>query len=114
MELCRLHRRFRHLLVDRLYKVLERSGYDNVNKQVIDHLTKYCSYCQKYSKSPRRFKFTLWEDQESDFNYSIFVNIMYINGSPVLYIINKATRFQAVRWLRNISVKYTWDILWLC
>jgi len=36
---------------------------------------------------------------------------MYINGSLVLHIINKATRYQAARWLQNISVKYTWDIL---
>ena len=30
---------------------------------------------------------------ESNYNYFIFVNIMYINGSPILHIIDKATRF---------------------
>ena len=29
----------------------------------------------------------------------------------LLYIVNKATRFQAGRQLQNISVKYIWDIL---
>ena len=38
---------------------------------------------------------------------------MYINESLVLYIIDKATRFQAVKWLYNIFTKHTWDILQL-
>ena len=52
-ELHQLHRHFRHPSADRLYKVLERSGHNNINKQIINHLTKYCSYYQKYSKSLR-------------------------------------------------------------
>jgi hypothetical protein len=39
---------------------------------------------------------------------------MYINGSPVLHIIDEATRYQAARWLQNISAKHTWDILRAC
>ena len=114
MELCWLHHRFGHPLADKLYKVLERSGHDDVDKQVIDYLTKYCSHCQKHGKSLRRFKFILWKDQDSNFNYFIFVNIIYINRNPILHVIDKATRFQAVKWLHNISTKHTWDTLWLC
>ena len=33
---------------------------------------------------------------------------------PLLYIVNKATHFQASRWLQNISVKYTQDTLRVC
>ena len=39
---------------------------------------------------------------------------MYINGSPVLHIIDKAIRFQAARWLENITAQYIWDMLWFC
>ena len=39
---------------------------------------------------------------------------MYINGSPVLHIIDKATYYQAAYWLQNISAKHTWDTLWAC
>ena len=45
------------------------------------------------AKSPGRFKFTLYNDQDTDFNCSIYVNIMYIDGQPVLYVIDEATRF---------------------
>ena len=39
---------------------------------------------------------------------------MYINGSPVLHIIDEATRYQAACWLQNISAKHTWDTLRAC
>ena len=39
---------------------------------------------------------------------------MYIDGNPVLHIVDEATRFQAARWLQNISAKHTWDVLRLC
>ena len=111
-EIHRLYRRFGHPSAEKLYRVLKRSRHDDVDKKAIDHLTKYCSFCQKYGRSPGRFKFTLREDL--DFNHSVYVDIMYINGSPVLHIIDEATRYQAARWLQNISAKHTWDILRAC
>lgn len=105
-ELRRLHRRFGHPSVDRLHKVLERSGHD-IDKRAIKQLTKFCSHYQIHRKSPGRFKFILREDQDSDFNHTIFVDVMYINGSPILHVIDEATRFQAARWLQNISAKHT-------
>jgi hypothetical protein len=110
-EIHRLHRRFGHPSAEKLYRVLERSGHD-IDKGAIDYLTKYCSFCQKYGRSPGRFKFTLREDL--DFNHSVYVDIIYINGSPVLHIIDEATRYQAARWLQNISAKHTWDTLRAC
>jgi len=38
---------------------------------------------------------------------------MYINGQPLLHIIDEATRFQAARWLKYISAKATWEALHL-
>ena len=112
-ELRQLHRRFGHPSANRLRLVLERSGHgDNLNKKTLEHLTKYCSHCQKHGKSPGRFKFILRDDV--NFNYSIIVDIMYIDNSPILHIVDEATRFQAAKWLSNISAKHTWDILRLC
>src|SRR5271155_1799902 len=39
---------------------------------------------------------------------------MYISGSPLLHIVDEGTRFQAGRWLQNISAKHTWDVLRMC
>ena len=114
VELRRLHRRFGHPAADRLHKVLERSGHDDVEKGVFERLTKYCSHCQKHGRSPGRFKFTLRADQDPVFNHSVFVDVMYIDGSPVLHVIDERTRFKAARWLRNLSARQTWDTLRSC
>jgi hypothetical protein len=114
-ELRRLHRRFGHPSADRLHRVLERSGHgEGINKKTLHQLNKFCAHCQKHGKSPSRFKFTLRDNEDVDFNYSIYVDIMYIDGQPVLHVIDEATRFQAARWLKDISAKHTWDILRLC
>lgn len=111
IELRRLHRRFGHPSVERLQRLLDRAGH-NTEKKTLEHLTKYCHSCQKHSKSPGRFRFTLRDDTE--FNFNIIVDIMYISGKPILHVVDEATRFQAGKWLQNISAKHTWDMLKLC
>jgi hypothetical protein len=41
-ELRQLHRRFGHPAADRLYKVLNRVGYDNIDETIIAKINKYC------------------------------------------------------------------------
>src|SRR6266480_7180158 len=111
VELRRLHRRFGHPSATRLHHILKKSGRET-DKKIIDRLTEVCDQCQKHGKAPTRFKFNLRE--EIDFNHSIIVDIMYIDNQPLLHIVDEATRFQAARWLKNVSTKATWDALRLC
>ena len=111
VELRRLHRRFGHPSVHRLHQLLERSGH-NVELKSLQYLTKYCEQCQKYGRSPGRFSFTLKDDL--DFNYNVIIDIMYIGGKPVLHLVDEATRFQAGRWLKNVSAQHVWDQLRFC
>jgi hypothetical protein len=113
-ELRWLHRCFGHPTAERLYSILKRAGHENVHRESIEYLTKYCAQCQKHGKSPGRFKFTLRTDEDPVFNYCILVDVMYIDGDPLLHIIDEATRYQAARWLRNLSAKHTWDTLRNC
>jgi hypothetical protein len=104
VELQRVHRRFGHPSVARLQKVLERAGHD-IDKQALEYLTKYCVHCQRHGQSPSRFKFNLRDDVQ--FNYSIIVDIFYIGGRPVLHVVDEGTRYQAGKWLQNITAKHT-------
>ena len=90
-KIYRLYRYFGYLLAEKLYRVLKRSRHDNVNRKVIDYLTKYYSLYQKYGRSLGRFKFTLYKDL--NFNHLVYIDIIYINGSLVLYIINEVTYY---------------------
>ncbi len=111
VELRQLHRRFDHSSILKLQILLERSDHD-VEKSVIEKLTKFCTFCQKYAKSSERFKFTLKD--EINFNYSVIVDVMYIAHSLILHVVDDATRFQIAKWLQNISAKHIWEMLRLC
>lgn len=86
----------------------KRSGHE-VNKSTLDQLTKYCSLCQRHDKSLGCFKFTMQD--AVNFSSSIFVDMIYIDNSLILYMVDKVTRYQAAQQLQNVTAKYTWDIL---
>ena len=110
-ELRQLHRRFGHPSIQRLSKILQRAGHD-VESRAIKHLTKHCHQCQMNGKSPGRFKFTLKDDY--NFNYEVIIDILYLDGKPVLQVVDAATSFQAARFLRDMSAKDAWDTLQMC
>jgi len=110
-ELRQLHRRFGHPSVQRLAKVLERAGHQ-VNSTILEKLTEFCHQCQMHGKAPGRFKFTLKDDHE--FNYSIIVDVLYLEGKPVLQVVDSATSFQAARFLKDMKAKTAWDTIQEC
>jgi hypothetical protein len=71
-ELRQLHRRFRHPSIARFAIVLERAGQE-FDYKTVKRLTKFCHHCQLYVKSPGRFRFTLKDDL--DFNYNVEVDV---------------------------------------
>ncbi|KJZ70393.1 hypothetical protein HIM_10197 [Hirsutella minnesotensis 3608] len=110
-ELRRLHTRFGHPSVHKLHKLLTNAGH-NVEFEAIAMLRKFCHFCQIKADAPRRFKFTLKDD--CDFNYELIVDVMHLDGRPVLHAVDLATSFQAGRFLQNMSAKGTWEVLKLC
>jgi hypothetical protein len=58
-----------------------------------------------HNSTPGCFCFTIRND--INFNYRLVVNIIYINSKPVLYAVNEAILFQAVRFLANMQAKTT-------
>ena len=60
-------------------------------------------------KSPKKFKFTLKDDYK--FNYKVIINIIYLDSKPVLQIVDFLILFQAIKFLKDISIKTIWDTL---
>jgi hypothetical protein len=110
-KLRQLHKRFDHLFIKKLHDLLKRANHE-VKKSVLKKLIKFCTFCQKHEKSSERFKFTLRNDV--NFNFSIIMNIMYIENNLILHVVDETTRFQVVKWLQNIIAKHTWEMLQLC
>uniref|UniRef100_L7JQT6 Integrase catalytic domain-containing protein n=1 Tax=Pyricularia oryzae (strain P131) TaxID=1143193 RepID=L7JQT6_PYRO1 len=110
-ELRRIHRRFGHPSVDKLWKLLQRAGED-ADLEAIQMINKVCHFCQKKGKAPQRFKFALKED--IDFNYEVIIDVVYLDGRPVLHAIDASTSYQAARFLTDMSAKETWEALKQC
>lgn len=103
-ELRRLHCRFRHPHVDKLHNLLKWSEILNVNaetRRMLEKIEKSCDPCQSYEQNPLRFKFTLRDD--ADFNYKVNANNFYIDGAPILHVVDEVTPFQAARFLSKAS-----------
>ncbi len=111
VELRQLHKRFDHSFITKLHNLLKRFDHE-MKKAVLKKLIKFCTFCQKYAKSSERFKFILKNDV--NFNYSVIVDVMYIENHFILHVVDEIIRFQAAKWLQNISAKHIWDMLCLC
>ena len=66
-------------------------------------INKFCHYCQIKGKASQCFKFILKKDV--DFNYKIIVDIMYLDGKPILHKVDAITSFQVGQFLNNILAK---------
>ena len=62
-----------------------------------------------YVKLPSRFKFTLKDNYE--FNYTVIIDVIYLDGKPVLQVVDSLILFQAAKFLKDISTKTAWDTL---
>ena len=111
-ELRQLHRRFGHPSVRKLTNVLQRAGHNDIDLRTIERLTKFCKQCQLHSKSPGRFKFTLKDDR--NFNFSVVIDVLYLEGKPVLQAVDEATAFNAARFMKDMSAKTAWDTVRTC
>ncbi len=65
-----------------------------------------------YEKSLGRFKFTLKDNYE--FNYSVIINVMYLDRKPILQVIDSVTAFEATRFLKDMSACTAQDTLRAC
>ncbi|CEJ95277.1 Putative Polyprotein [[Torrubiella] hemipterigena] len=112
-QLRRLHRRFGHPSVERLSRILERIG-EEFDEKTLKQLNKICHQCQMNAKAPGRFRFTVRDNHE--FNHEIIVDIFYLDGLPVLHIIDSATAFQAACFLepQKQTAKDVWDAIRCC
>jgi hypothetical protein len=113
VKLRQLHRQFDHSFITKLHDLLKRSNHD-VKKAVLKKLTKFCTFCQKHAKSSERFKIILKDDVNFNFNYSVIIDVMYIDSNLILHVVDDVTRFQAAKWLQNIFAKHIWNMLCLC
>lgn len=59
----------------------------------LDEIVHRCESCHVFAQKPCRFK--LWLRQDKEFNHTIFFDILYFNGKPILNVVDEGNRYQA-------------------
>jgi hypothetical protein len=88
--------------------MLSRAGYNDINEAVVSQINKYYHQYQMHNGSFNRFRFTIRDNAK--FNYRLIVDVIYINKKPALQAINKATAFQAAKFLQNLQARTAWNV----
>ncbi|KAF1966031.1 hypothetical protein BU23DRAFT_584687 [Bimuria novae-zelandiae CBS 107.79] len=87
--------------------------------KVLDVLTPFLLYLKDMDRLHRfRHLAIKWLIQllkhaghNNEFNFKIFVDVIYLSGKLVLHVIDLATTFNSARFLRSMSAKDTWEAI---
>ena len=115
-QLGRLHRQFFHPSATKLFNLLKRSRPGDTTPETLKtlkELSQRCDPCQRIQHAPTRFRVSLGSE-EATFNERILLEIMYLDGKPVLHIVDDGTKFGAAHFLSDISTETIWNTIVKC
>lgn len=116
VQLSRLHRQFSHPSADKLFKLLSRARPEDATaetKRILEEISKHCDVCQRIQPAPRRFRVAMGTENIR-FNERILMDIMYLDGKPVLHIIDEGTHLNAAQFIPNKSTRTIWNTFLRC
>ena len=94
-QLKKLHLQFAHPSATKLYNLLQKAGTEAVGPDTLQRLQEIvatCERCQRIRKAPLRFRVSKGHEHVR-FKAKAYLNIMYLDGLPMLHIVDEATRF---------------------
>lgn len=110
-ELTKIHYRFGHASVQRIHDAIKRAEPKQITpetRKMLKDIQERCKECQYMAPKPYIMKLSVpYEDVV--FNSEVVIDIMYIQGAPVLHVVDRATHFQAARFLNVVSSKEIWQ-----
>ena len=115
-QLQKMHRQFAHPSASKLFNLLKRAGTQAVDAKTFKQLTDIvsrCEPCQRIHNAPVRFRVSMGHENVR-FNARAYIDIMYLDGKPVLHIVDEATRFSAAKFLTKVSTDSVWEAMIMC
>lgn len=113
VQLGKLHRQFFHPSTDKLFNLITKARPEHATpetRKALEDITARCDPCQKIQTAPLRFRVSFGA-ANMRFNERIIVDVMYIDGDPVLHIIDEGTRFSAARFVPNLQAGTLWKTI---
>ena len=115
-QLQKFHRQFAHPSAGTLYNLLKKAGLEAVDAKTMEQLediVSRCEPCQRIRNAPLRFRVSMGHE-DVRFNARAYIDIMYLDGRPVLHIVDEATRFSAARFLPKTTTDAVWEAIIMC
>lgn len=100
-----IHRAFGHPSVSSIHNLLKKASSEHLDRKVrlnLKQISDDCSNCRNHSTTPERFKLTIGMEN-LDFNHHISDDTMFLDGRPVLHIVDESTNFTAASFLKSQS-----------
>ena len=115
-ELRKLHKHFGHPSVHALHKLLRTANPDECGEDVrkaLESISQGCKSCQRNAPATRRFKISIGTGALR-FNNIVAVDVMYIDGRPVLHVVDEATHYASACFLKKMTAEETWKSFLRC
>jgi transposase InsO family protein len=108
-QLQRLHRHLLHPSPKKLYELLRRARPEDLppeTRSMIDDITRACETCATWDR--RLTTFRIRDIDDVVFNQELLIDIAYLDGLPILQVVDRGTRFSAARFLRRVDAVEVW------
>ena len=99
-KISKLHKQFAHPSSDKLKQLIHNSGVTDADiDKTVDNVTSRCDICKRYRRPPPRpvVGFSL----STEFNEVVAMDIKFLDGVPILHMIDHATRYSMASRVRN-------------
>ena len=93
-----------------LFSILSGTSAAAITQQTLEGLKEIVSRCKlshRIRNAPLRFR-------NVRFNARAYIDVIYLDGKPVLHIVDEAMRFYPARFLTKMSKDAIWDSIVLC
>lgn len=110
-ELRRLHYHFYHPAPTQLYNLIKRAQPSHATQEarrLLEDISAECAQCQDFHTGPLRFRVSIPPENIS-FNFDVAMDLVWLDHSPVLHIVDMMTRFQNACFLKSKSAESIWN-----
>ena len=85
----------------KLYDLIKKARPEEVTPQtlgILEDISKRCNPFQRITNAPNRFRVTIGAEHVK-FNDRIQLDVMFLDGKPLLHIVDEGTKFSAARFI---------------
>jgi hypothetical protein len=114
-QLLKMHRHLLHPSTTQLMNILRRANPKDLppeTRSLLEDISRACHACQVYASKP--ISFQVRDVDDIVFNQEIRLDLMYIDGRPVLHVVDTGTTFGAATFLDEQSFGSVWNALLRC